>query len=95
MLGIKGDSQGSQVYHLVKGNSRGVAGCLIQTLIQPWIPPPQVSPLEKGGQPKVAVLIIDKHIFSQLQANHEEVGVRKKEARHEDTLTVFRLALYS
>jgi hypothetical protein len=47
-----------------RGDYRGVAGCLFQVLIQRWIPPPSSPPLEKGGQPKVVVLIIDKHIFS-------------------------------
>jgi hypothetical protein len=50
-----------------RGDYRGVAGCLFQALIQQRIPPPSSPPLEKGGQPNVAVLIIDKHIFSQLQ----------------------------
>jgi len=50
-----------------RGDYRGVAGRLFQALIQQWIPPPSSPPFSKGGQPKVAVLIIDKHIFSHLQ----------------------------
>ncbi len=56
-----------------RGDYGGVAGFLFQALIQHWKPPPSSPPLEKGGQPKVAVLIIDKHIFSQL-LTHDKMG---------------------